>query len=89
MQVNPGDYSRLNVLLAGCGSIGKRHAEVLGALNVRRVTACDPDEAKWPAFLDVAPTAKKETGTRPTTDGSPHSPSSPIWRASWAPLSAD
>lgn len=29
------------------------------------------------AFLDVAPTAKKETGTRPTTDGSPHSPSSP------------
>ena len=27
-------------------------------------------------FLDVAPRAKKATGTRPTTDGSPRSPSS-------------
>jgi len=58
MQVIAEDYAHLNVLLAGCGSIGRRHATVLGELNVRRLTACDPDEAKWPEFLQAAPSAR-------------------------------
>lgn len=32
----------LKVLIAGCGSIGKRHAQVLWDIGVRNMTACDP-----------------------------------------------
>ncbi len=34
-------WNDLSVLIAGCGSIGKRHARVLQSLGVRDVRACD------------------------------------------------
>gem|GEM_PF-226414 len=33
----------LNVLLAGCGSIGRRHARILTGLGVGRIRVCDPN----------------------------------------------
>ena len=36
------DWRDLSVLIAGCGSIGKRHARVLRQLGVRDLRACDP-----------------------------------------------
>jgi len=35
-------WNELSVLIAGCGSIGKRHARVLQSLGVRDLRACDP-----------------------------------------------
>lgn len=32
----------LRILLAGCGSIGRRHAQVLWEMGLRNITACDP-----------------------------------------------
>ena len=34
--------AKSSVLIAGCGSIGKRHARVLSGLGVRDLRACDP-----------------------------------------------
>lgn len=34
----------LHVLIAGCGSISKRHAQVLRGLGVTHLSACDPSE---------------------------------------------
>ncbi len=45
MTDNPA-FEHIRILLAGCGSIGKRHAGVLRDLGVRNVMACDPDESK-------------------------------------------
>ena len=39
------DFSSLRLLIAGCGSIGKRHAQVLTELGIQHLTACDPSEA--------------------------------------------
>lgn len=33
----------LSVLVAGCGSIGRRHVRVLRSLGVKEIRACDPD----------------------------------------------
>jgi len=38
-----GRYKDLEVLLAGCGSIGRRHARILNELGVGHITAFDPD----------------------------------------------
>jgi predicted dehydrogenase len=40
----------LRVLLAGCGSIGRRHARVLRSLGVRDIRICDPQEAQRQAL---------------------------------------
>ena len=37
-------WQDLSVLIAGCGSIGRRHARVLHGLGVREIGACDPVE---------------------------------------------
>ncbi|MFC1677041.1 Gfo/Idh/MocA family protein [Planctomycetota bacterium] len=37
-------WQQLSVLIVGCGSIGKRHAEVLQSLGVEDIRACDQDE---------------------------------------------
>ena len=36
------DGQNLSVLIAGCGSIGRRHARVLQGMGVRDLRACDP-----------------------------------------------
>ncbi len=53
MQMTP--FSSLRVLLAGCGSIGKRHAEVLTKLGLTRITACDPAAAGRESFSALFP----------------------------------
>ena len=45
----------LKVLLAGCGSIGKRHARVLAALNVGRIQVCDPNPEQVRALQAEVP----------------------------------
>lgn len=40
------DWRELSVLIAGCGSIGRRHARVLNGLGVTDLRACDPVPAQ-------------------------------------------
>ena len=47
--------SDLKVLVAGCGSIGKRHMEVLQELGVRHLSACDPMERSRQEVLEKFP----------------------------------
>jgi UDP-N-acetylglucosamine 3-dehydrogenase len=51
-------WQDLSVLIAGCGSIGKRHARVLHGLGVRDLRACDPVPEQRGALLTQVPTAK-------------------------------
>lgn len=51
-------WQDLSVLIAGCGSIGKRHARVLAGLGVTDLRACDPLPAQRAALLAQVPTAK-------------------------------
>ena len=44
MQINQDYFVELRILIAGCGSIGKRHIQVLREMGVTHITACDPDE---------------------------------------------
>ena len=50
MQMN-----RLRVLVAGCGSIGQRHIEVLRGLGISELAACDPSEVSRAAVAQAAP----------------------------------
>ncbi len=43
MQVKEA-YSKLRILVAGCGSIGKRHIQVLTELGITHILACEPNE---------------------------------------------
>lgn len=45
----------LSVLIAGCGSIGKRHARVLTGLGVADVRACDPVAAQRESMREQTP----------------------------------
>lgn len=47
--------TQLRVLVAGCGSIGKRHIEVLQSLGITDLAACDPSEASRQAVAEAAP----------------------------------
>ena len=51
-------WQDLSVLIAGCGSIGKRHARVLNGLGVHDLRACDPLPAQREALLAQVPTVK-------------------------------
>jgi UDP-N-acetylglucosamine 3-dehydrogenase len=51
-------WQDLSVLIAGCGSIGKRHARVLDGLGVRDVRACDPVGGQRESLLAQVPTVK-------------------------------
>lgn len=44
-------WQDVSVLLAGCGSVGRRHARVLTEMGVRDVRACDPNPAQLAALL--------------------------------------
>ena len=48
-------YKDLSVLLAGCGSIGRRHARILHALGVGRIAVFDPDPAQIAALRAETP----------------------------------
>ena len=45
----------LNILIAGCGSIGKRHAQVLWELGLRNLTACDPSPQQRQSMQQLLP----------------------------------
>ncbi len=46
------------MLIAGCGSIGKRHARVLHTLGVGDVRACDPSGEQRRSLLEQVPSVK-------------------------------
>jgi predicted dehydrogenase len=50
-------WQQLSVLIAGCGSIGKRHARVLESLGVSDIRACDPSPSQRTALLSDVPSA--------------------------------
>jgi len=54
MQVNDR-YSGIRLLLVGCGSIGKRHAQVLTELGITKLTACDPSEEQCRTMRELLP----------------------------------
>lgn len=45
----------LNILIVGCGSIGKRHAQVLWEMGLRKLTACDPSVEQRESMKAVLP----------------------------------
>ena len=48
-----------SVLLAGCGSIGRRHARVLRELGVRELWICDPSAAQREALRAETPVTRE------------------------------
>lgn len=42
MQVNQSEFAELRILVVGCGSIGKRHVQVLTEIGVQYLACCDP-----------------------------------------------
>ena len=50
-----GNGNDLSVLVAGCGSIGRRHARVLRSLGVKDIRACDPVRAQGDALQRETP----------------------------------
>lgn len=48
-------FGGVRVLLAGCGSIGLRHADVLEELGLTHLAACDPSPAAREAFSAAHP----------------------------------
>jgi predicted dehydrogenase len=51
-------WQELSVLVAGCGSIGKRHTRVLRSLGVADIRACDPQASQRAALLAESPLVK-------------------------------
>lgn len=51
-------YAPLRILTAGCGSIGKRHVQVLTELGLTQITACDPSAAQRESLQALFPQVK-------------------------------
>jgi len=51
-------WQELSVLIAGCGSIGRRHARVLAGLGVHDLRSCDPVAAQRRALTGETPGVK-------------------------------
>lgn len=49
------EIEALSVLVAGCGSIGRRHVRVLRSLGMRELRICDPDPGQREALLAEGP----------------------------------
>jgi predicted dehydrogenase len=49
-------WDDLSILIAGCGSVGKRHARVLNGLGLKDIRACDPAPAQRASLLGETPT---------------------------------
>ena len=52
------DWRDISMLIAGCGSIGKRHARVLGTLGLRDIRVCDPSDQQRRSLLEQVPSVK-------------------------------
>lgn len=50
------DYRDIRILLIGCGSIGRRHTQVLLDIGVEHITACDPSDAQLSQMKEQFPT---------------------------------
>jgi predicted dehydrogenase len=55
--VTPTAIRDVSVLIAGCGSIGRRHARVLRSLGVRDIRVCDPAAEQRAALKAEGPVA--------------------------------
>lgn len=51
-------WQQVSILIAGCGSIGKRHARVLNSLGVQDIRACDPLPEQRQSLLTESPGVK-------------------------------
>lgn len=58
MQVSNPSFSKLRILIVGCGSIGKRHAQVLSELGVEQMTACEPSKEQRESFHALFPSVE-------------------------------
>ena len=67
-----GAWKELSVLIAGCGSIGKRHARILAELGVVDIRACDPVAAQLEGLCAETPAVERcasfEDGLRARPD---------------------
>lgn len=45
-------YKDLKIVVAGCGSIGKRHIDVLHSMGVGKIIVCDPNTEKLSEISD-------------------------------------
>jgi len=52
------EWNEISVLLAGCGSIGKRHARVLASLGLTDIRACDPNAGQLNSLIREVPVVK-------------------------------
>ena len=52
------DWRDVSILIAGCGSIGRRHARVLRSVDVLDIRACDPAAVQRDIFLGESPTVQ-------------------------------
>ena len=57
MQVNE-KYEKINALVIGCGSIGKRHIGVLLELGLTHITAADPSDSQLDGIRELFPSVK-------------------------------
>ncbi|XOV91020.1 MAG: Gfo/Idh/MocA family protein [Bacteroidota bacterium] len=64
------DWRNLKLLLAGCGSIGKRHARILTGLGINEIFLFDPDQNSVTDLIQELPNLKQvdsfETGLKIT-----------------------
>jgi predicted dehydrogenase len=55
------EITALSVRVAGCGSIGRRHARVLRSLEVQDIRVCDPDSRQRKALVGEGPVSREYT----------------------------
>ena len=53
--MSTSEYAAVRLLVAGCGSIGKRHVQVLSDLGLTKITACDPSAAQRESMQALFP----------------------------------
>jgi len=56
--MSKNNWKERSVLIAGCGSIGKRHACVLRSLGLREIRVCDPSEEQIKSLTDEGPVSE-------------------------------
>ena len=59
--MSESNWKERSILIAGCGSIGKRHARVLRSLGLRDIRVCDPSEEQIKSLTDEGSVNKTYT----------------------------